>query len=118
MHGQGNVPRSVAQEVESKKREAEALRLRAAGAPYSRIAEQLGFSSAAGAYKAFRRGVNRLGAEEAREALFLANERYQAMLLRVWPQAMEGDQAAIECALVILDRIERLHGLDHASARC
>jgi DNA-binding CsgD family transcriptional regulator len=111
------VARSVQQQVESREREAKAVRLRSAGLSYALIADELGLRNAGSAYKAFRRGIQRLGSEEASEALSLAHERYLALLRSVWSSALEGDQDAVTSALEILDRIERLFGFDEKTCR-
>jgi hypothetical protein len=107
------VPRSVRQQVLSKQREADCLRLRVEGHTYDEIADMLGFANRSGAQKAFKRALERIFVEEAREALVLEYERYNAMLAAVWPDVELGKPRAVRQALAVMDRIDRLFGLDN-----
>lgn len=112
------MPRSARQMALSKQREADCLTLRVEGHTYDEIAEALGFASRSGAQKAFQRAVERIGAEEAREALVLEYERYNAMLAALWPDVDLGRPRAIRQALAVMERIDRLFGLDDPDCDC
>jgi hypothetical protein len=112
------MPRSARQQVLSKQREADCLTLRVEGHTYDEIAEALGFANRSGAQKAFRRALERIGSEVAREALVLEYERYNAMLAALWPDVDLGKPRAIRQALAVMDRIDRLFGLDDPNCGC
>jgi hypothetical protein len=107
------MPRSVQQRVASKRREAECLRLRLEGESFEDIATQVGFKSPSGAYKAFRRALDGIGRDWVEEVYRLQLARLNTLLAQVWPGVENGDLRAIDTALKIMDRIDRLHGLDH-----
>jgi hypothetical protein len=112
------MPRSARQQVLSKQREADCLRMRMEGFTFDQIATDLGFANRSGAQKAFKRALERLGSEEAREAFVLQYERLNAMLAAIWPEVELGNLRAIQQALPILDRIDRLMGLDDPNCNC
>jgi hypothetical protein len=106
------MPRSVHQQVLSKQREADCLKLRIESKTFEEIATDLGYASPAGAYKAYRRALDRIGREEAHEALILQYERLNAMIGVLWPKVEQGDLRAIRRALEVMHRIDQLFGLD------
>jgi hypothetical protein len=105
------MPRSIQQEEATRRREADAFRLRMEGLTFAEIARRVGYSNASAASKAVRRFLDRLGVEEAYEARTLNYERYNAMLEVLAPRIDQGDLPAIRAALTVMDRIERLFGL-------
>lgn len=96
-------------------RQLEALRLRAAGHSYDQIAEQLGYASRCGAYKAVRSVMNKMRQEGAEEARALELERLDQLLEGVWGKAIKGQEKAISAVLRISERRARLMGLDAPS---
>jgi len=78
----------------------------------------VGYANRGGAYKAYVRGLNRLGMEEVEEIFRLNYERYNAMLYAIWPEVSLGDLGAIREALKILERLDRLGGVDLQRCRC
>jgi len=86
-----------------------------AGANLQQIADQLGFASAAGAYKAIMRELAETaqGMSESTEAVRqLELKRLDQMLFPIWNQVITGDQGAITTALRIQERRASLLGLD------
>jgi len=103
--------RSVAARVRGQ----QAIKLRMAGATLDDIAKQLGFKSAAGAYKSVMRELQATsqdmgeGAEAVRQ---LELKRLDQMQFPLWPQILAGDVAATTTALRIQERRAALLGLD------
>jgi hypothetical protein len=96
-----------------------AVALRMEGAPFSEIAEILGYSSAAQARIAIERALAALAqSPEDRDHLrFLEARRLERILRGLWKKAtgeIESEEhlAAARTALAIIDRHSRLYGLD------
>ena len=93
----------------------EAVKLRQAGATHLQIANQLGYASESGAYKAVMRELQETahdqseGTEAVRQ---LELNRLDQMLFTLYPQILQGDQGAINTALRIEERRASLLGLD------
>lgn len=112
------MPRSAHQAAQQKRREARCVRLRIAGHSFDDIARRVGYANRGGAYKAYVRGMDRLGMEEVEEIFRLNYERYNAMLYAIWPEVSLGDLSAIREALTILDRLDRLAGVHLQRCDC
>lgn len=93
-------------------RQRQALELRKAGIPYHTIAQQLGYRSPSGAYKAILSALKRTLQEPADEVRKLELTRLDAMLFALWQQVRSGNQGAIGRALDIEKRRAALLGLD------
>jgi hypothetical protein len=92
----------------------EALDLRAAGTPYSEIADELGVALSM-AFELVARGVERLTGEGVRNgdlARQMQLVRLDALLHARWQQALDGDARAGDLCMKILERQARLLGLD------
>jgi hypothetical protein len=92
-------------------REARALELRAAGASYRTIADELHCSIAA-AHGAVVRGLRKWSTPVADELLPLELERLDQLQRSAWDQAIAGDDAARNFILRLMERRSRLLGLD------
>ncbi len=94
-------------------KEKRVIELRRAGVTYDLIAEEVGYSSASGAYHAFTRAMKRTlresGSDELRE---IEADRLDRLQRFTWPLAAQGDLRAIETILRIMARRARLLGLD------
>lgn len=91
-----------------------AVELRQEGATFHAIAEILGCSRSE-AHGFVMDELDRLAQErdaQARALRCLELERLDALSRAVWPQAEEGEPAAVDRALAIIDRRCRLLGLD------
>lgn len=82
--------------------------MRLAGYPFVRIASAMGLSATKVAslhrvYLDYLRELDELGAID--DAHRLSDQRYEALLSRVWADAMHGDMTAIKEARAILDSI-------------
>ena len=106
---------SKRQSIAVRQRGQQAIRLRMAGATINQIADQLGYASPAGAYKAIMRELEQTTQDmgESTEAVRqLELKRLDQMLFPIWPQVLTGDQGAISTALRIQERRASLLGLD------
>lgn len=105
---------SIHQQVAARRREARAVEMRMEGETYSQIASGLGYADASGARKAVQRGLAQAPKEAAREFVVLQYERLNDMLHAVWDTATDDTHPehirAIEKALSIMDRMDRLVG--------
>ena len=93
-------------------RQAKALELRSRGLSYRQIAQELGYSGPAGAYKAVGTGLDKTLREHSEDVRQLELERLDAMLDGVYGKATSGDDKAIHVALRIMERRAKLLGLD------
>jgi len=94
-------------------KQAEALKLRQAGASYEQIARQVGYQSAGGAWRALRKALERLhNRESAEEVRQLELSRLDRLILAVWKNAIDGNGDAIDRVLRIMKRRAELLGLD------
>lgn len=88
------------------------LELRKSGATFEEIAEQAGYASKSGAYKAFETALKKTLQEPADELRQIARERLNKMLNSLWPYVLKGSPRHTEVALKIMDREAALLGLD------
>lgn len=93
-------------------RQAQALKLRAAGTGYEEIARAVGYANASGAFKAVVCGLKKTLAEPANELRTLELKRLDNYLLAISKQVQSGDLKAIDRAIKISERRSRLLGLD------
>jgi hypothetical protein len=98
--------------IKATERAAQALALRVTGLTLGAIAKQLGYRGPQGAADAIERGL-RATLQPAADALRLTEtERLDALQLALWPAAMQGDVATVDCILRLMARRARLLGLD------
>ena len=106
---------SKRQSIAVRQRGQQAISLRMAGATVKQIADQLGYASEAGAYKAIMRELEQTAQDmsESTEAVRqLELKRLDQMQFPIWPSVIAGDQGAIGTALRIQERRASLLGLD------
>lgn len=109
------MPASPQQAADTEHRRKQAVALRLGGAPWQAISDQLGYSGPAAACKDVGRALAasaqelRQGADQLRT---LQHQRYERLLMAVWPQAVQGDLRANERAERLINRISELHGLN------
>ena len=106
------VPLSRSMSGAEKTRRAMALKL--AGASYAQIAIQLGYHDASGARKAVTRGMKTALQETGTELRKIHYGRLEHMLMLLWPEVNQRDLPAMSTALSVMDRMERLYGLNAA----
>jgi hypothetical protein len=107
--------RSLAQQLATRHKQADAVALRQEGHSYEAIAAKTGYASASGAQKAVKRALAEIGMDEARELRHLQQQRLDDLLAQAWPIANDpthrGNVAAVGAVLRIMDRMNRLVGL-------
>jgi len=109
-----NNPVPLTVKMSSKEKQKRAMALKLAGASYAQIAENLGYADASGAHKAVARGMKSSLQESAGELRKIHYGRLEHMLMLVWPAVNQGDSHAVNSALQVMDRMERLYGLNAA----
>ena len=100
--------------MSSKEKQKRAMALKLAGASYAQIADNLGYADSSGAYKAVSRGMKNSLQESAADLRKIHYGRLEHMLLLGWPAVNQGDSRAVNSALQVMDRMERLYGLNEA----
>ena len=100
--------------MSSKEKQKRAMALKLAGASYAQIADNLGYADSSGAYKAVSRGMKNSLQESAGALRKIHYGRLEHMLMLVWPAVNQGDSRAVNSALQVMDRMERLYGLNEA----
>lgn len=98
--------------VGEKTRRAMALKL--AGASYANIATAIGYSDASAARKAVQRGMKSSMQENASELRRIHYGRLEHMLMLLWADVNQKDLGSMSAALAVMDRMERLFGLNSA----
>lgn len=109
IHKRGN--RILAQE---KRRSA--LELRKAGVSYAEIAKAVGYADQSGARKAVMKAFGEVIQEPVAELRVIQQERLNHMLMALWPRVQQGDETAINTALRVMDKVDRLQGTEEAPA--
>ena len=104
------VPLKRNMSVGEKTRRAMALKL--AGASYASIAQTLGYNDASAARKAVMRGMKVAQQENAGELRKIHYARLEHMLMLLWPDVNARDLSSMNAALSVMDRMERLFGLN------
>jgi hypothetical protein len=90
-----------AEAIALRRKEADALELRTAGATLDAIARQLGYDDHTGVSRAIKRALERITREPAEELREIELQRLDRMLVAIWPQVVKGDVQAIDRALKI-----------------
>lgn len=105
----------TANQLLAQERRRKALELRKGGATYEAIAQAVGYKDPSGARKAVASAMDKITQEPATELKVLQVERYNHMLLTLWPKVQAGDERSIQTALGVMDRLERIMGIDASS---
>jgi hypothetical protein len=98
--------------VSAAQKQRKALELRRAGASFDVIAQQVGYSSTGGAYKAVQTGLKKLVREPGESVRKLELERLDRLLLAVWYKAVNGDLGALDRALKIIAKRCEIEGVN------
>jgi flavin-binding protein dodecin len=93
-------------------RKAEALRLRAAGHTYRRIADMVGWTNPGTAHEAVMSALVEVTREPAETLRDLELARLDAMQGAIWDAALAGELQAVDRVLKIMERRAKLCGLD------
>jgi hypothetical protein len=89
-----------------------ALEYRKLGYTYAQIAEVLGYAGKQGAYEAIQSALTRVIRDPAEDVIRLDLTRLDALFIKPYQDALNGDLAALSACLVIMARRARLLGLD------
>lgn len=108
----GTITRHRLEAVEKQRR---AIEMRKAGATYQAIAQAVGYADHTGARKAVQRAMQDVLQEPALELKTLQIERLNHMLLTLWPKCQAGDERSINTALNVMDRLDKLMGVEAAT---
>lgn len=90
-----------------------AIMLRLAGSSFENIARTLGYASGDQAMKAVNRAMKAVKVEATRQLKNVHHMRLEHMLMLLWPSINQGDLTSMAMGMQVLDRIERLHGLQY-----
>jgi hypothetical protein len=93
-------------------KEIKIIELRRAGVTWEKIAQEVGFRNASGAYKMYQRAAERMVRPHLEEYRDMQLDRLERMHMAVWPRAKDGDLRAIDTALRIADREANLLNLN------
>ena len=83
------------------------------GATYEQAAQQAGYATRSGAYKAFWKALDGREAEAVEDHRALELARLDALQAPLWEKALSGDVKAANAVLRIIDQRVRLLGLDN-----
>lgn len=100
--------------VEARERQTRALELRLKGHEYEEIAEMVGYSDKAAAYNGIRAVLDRREAEGVDQMRTIEGARLDKVQSVLWPLVEQGDLAAIDRLLKVMQRRANLYGLDLA----
>ena len=87
------------------------------GATYEQAAQQAGYATRSGAYKAFWKAVDGREADAVDQARTLELTRLDALQVGLWDRAVSGDVKAVNAVLRIIEQRSRLLGLDKPEAQ-
>ncbi len=104
-------PAGTARQAHRRKRMAEALEYRKVGVSYRDIAEAMHISVST-AHQYVADALKDITREPAEQVLALELDRLDQLLMGIFTQAASGDTFAIDRALAIMARIEKLHGVE------
>ena len=86
------------------------------GATYEQAAQQAGYATRSGAYKAFWKAVDGREADAVDQHRTLEVQRLDALQVGLWDKAVSGDVKAVNAVLRIIEQRSRLLGLDKPEA--
>lgn len=99
------------EEYSTKERQMIAVALKLSGATYEAIAKAIGVSVSS-AYKYCKEAFSELETVDTLKMLrTIHHQRLETLLSVAWPSAIKKDWVAMNTAMGLLDRIDRLHGL-------
>ena len=86
------------------------------GATYEQAAQQAGYATRSGAYKAFWRALGDRQADSVDQHRTLEVQRLDALQAAMWDKPLAGDIKALNAVLRIIEQRSRLLGLDKLEA--
>lgn len=108
-------PVPVSKKLSTGEKTRRAMALKLSGASYAAIADALGYSDASGARKAVMRGMKSSQQESASELRKIHYARLEHLLALLWPDVTAKDLPSMDRALSVMDRMEKLLGLNAAA---
>jgi hypothetical protein len=97
----------------SAERTRRALELRKLGLTYQQISEEIeGLNSPQSARAAVKRGLDAIPIEDATELRKINLQRLDSFLLSIWGKTQAGDERAIQTALAVMERMDKLVGTE------
>lgn len=108
-------PLSGTKEIDARRKSAQAVQLRLAGASLVQVADRLGYADASGAQRAIMREIREMIPDEDRADLRrLEVARLDRLEMNAWPRAMAGDEKAEATILRCIGMRAKLLGLEAA----
>lgn len=105
-------PESGAKEIEAKRRQADAIKLRVTGATLQQIADSLGYATPSGAHQAIMAGLREILPEQLRaDGRRLELAKLDRLEMANWPKALAGDEKAAAVILRCVDTRVKINGL-------
>ncbi len=98
--------------INKRERATQALDLRKAGISYEIIAQRLGYSNRTAAYRAVSTILDKSEKEAASDLREMELRRLDDLFLSIYKKARDGDYAAIDRCLKIMERRAKIAGLD------
>jgi hypothetical protein len=93
-------------------RELAVVNLRRTGMTWQMIANEVGYASPAGAWKAYERACARTLEEPTAEARRIELDRLDALQFTYWEPAIQGNLRAADYVLKVIDRRAKILGID------
>ena len=104
--------REKAPEPEALAREGRIIELRRAGLTWEKIAQDVGYATASGAYQAYQRAAKRFIRPQLEELRDMELDRLDRLQAGVWSKAIAGDVRSIDAVLRIIEKRAKILGLD------
>ena len=108
----GNSAKRDARKMDYAKQQRAALELRERGYSYDRIAEELGMCDRSVAWRTVQSALHEIIREPAEDVLKTEINRLDRMLVGLWAKSENGDTAATDRVLKIMERRSAYLGLD------
>ncbi len=93
-------------------RETQVMQLRLQGLGFDAIAQQVGYTNASGAWKAWKRVLSRMPVVETKHEREESRMRLDAAVAAIWKRVQQGDLWAIDRLIALEKRRAELMGLD------
>lgn len=98
--------------INKRERSIQALELRKAGISYEMIAQRLGYANRTSAYRAVSTVLDNSEKEASSDLREMELRRLDDLFLSIYKKARDGDYAAIDRCLKIMERRAKIAGLD------
>jgi hypothetical protein len=98
--------------IDKRERAIQALELRKAGVGYELIAQRLNYSNRSAAYRAVSRLLGSMEKEATQDMREVELRRLDDLFLSIYKKARDGDLAAVDRCLRIMERRAKIAGID------